>query len=157
MKKKTSLKTVAIIGGVSVAVGTVGYFVVRRMVQKARKNKVSRDLDDVNSKDPRDAYAVNFAQQLRAAFYPSDLDNTWFSWLPDGTDEEACYAVAKAMKSRNVEFSRVAKAYRNLYGDDLVIDLSSELDSTELRTFYGHLGMQVQGLQGNPIQAFALI
>lgn len=155
--KDTSLKTVAVVGAVTLTVGTVGYFLVRRMVQKARSNQSTKDLDDINAKDPRDAYAVSFAQQIRAAFNPADLDNTWFSWLPDGTDEEALYRVAREMRSRNVEFSRVAKAYRNLYQSELVRDLTSELDTTELRTFYGHLGMQVQGLQGNPIQAFALI
>jgi hypothetical protein len=156
-KPKTSLKTVAIIGTVAIGTGAVAYLIAKRIVQKARSNQSTKDLDDIDKKDPRDAYAVSYAQQIRAAFNPADLDNTWMSWIPDGTDEEALYRVAKDMRARNVEFSRVAKAYRNLYQSDLVRDLTSELDTAELRIFYGHLGMQMQGLASKPINAIALI
>ncbi len=144
--KNANLKTAAIIGGVALAVGGAGYLIVRRIVRTAKINNTTRKLDEIDSKDPREALAVGFAQQLYAGFNPYSLDNTWFSWVPDGTDEEALYRVAREMKARNVEFSRVAKAYRNLYQSELIQDLTSELDPGELRMFYQQLGMNISGI-----------
>ena len=144
--KNTNLKNAAIVGGIGLAVAGLGYLVVRKVVLRAKTNKTTRNLDKFQQKDPREALAAAFAQQLSAAFNPWDLNNTWFSWLPDGTDKEACFRIAREMKARNVPFSMVAKAYHNLFQSDLASDLTSELDSADLRTFYGHLGMNVQGL-----------
>ena len=66
-----------------------------------------------------------WAKRLRAAFN----EHTW-GFLPYGTDEEAIKAVFMEMPTQSA-FTQTTKAYMNLYGDDLVSDLKSELEFYE--------------------------
>ncbi len=67
-----------------------------------------------------------WAKRLRAAFN----QHTW-GFLPYGTDEEAIKAVFMELLSQPV-LTEVIKAYKQLYGDDLVTDLRSELTISEM-------------------------
>ncbi len=66
-----------------------------------------------------------WAKRLRAAFNVS----TW-GFLPYGTDEDAIKTVFLETPTQNA-FNETAKAYYQLYGDDLMSDLKSELDIWE--------------------------
>jgi hypothetical protein len=66
-----------------------------------------------------------WAKRLRAAFN----EHTW-GFLPYGTDEEAIKSVFMEIPTQSA-FSETAKAYMNLYGDDLISDLKSELEFYE--------------------------
>jgi hypothetical protein len=66
-----------------------------------------------------------WAKRLRSAFNVS----TW-GILPYGTDEDAIKAVFMEMPTQ-AAFFETAAAYKNLYGDDLMSDLKSELEFYE--------------------------
>lgn len=134
--KQLDWKVWALIG---VAGAVTTYVVVKQVkkgVEQARENKSAYAIDKVNKKDPREAYASSYAQRLYAAFF-----RVGWSWIPDGTDEDAIFLVAQGMKDNKVPFSMVAKAYKNLYAQDLKDDLTSELDSSDLAKFYSILGV----------------
>ncbi len=69
---------------------------------------------------------LSWAKRLRAAFN----QHTW-GFLPYGTDEEAIKAVFMEMPTETA-LTEVAKAYKQLYGDDLISDLTSELTFSEM-------------------------
>jgi len=66
-----------------------------------------------------------WAKRLRSAFN----EHTW-GFLPYGTDEEAIKSVFMEMPSQTA-FNETARAYMNLYGDDLISDLKSEREFYE--------------------------
>ena len=67
----------------------------------------------------------SWAKRLRSAFEVS----TW-GFLPYGTDEDAIKAVFMEMPTQ-AAFFETAKAYNQLYGDDLLSDLKGELEYWE--------------------------
>lgn len=66
-----------------------------------------------------------WAKRLRAAFEVS----TW-GFLPYGTDEDAIKSVFMEMPTQ-AAFWETTKAYKSIYGDDLMNDLKSELEFGE--------------------------
>jgi hypothetical protein len=64
-----------------------------------------------------------WAKRLKAAF-----DITY--WFVPGTDEDAIKAVFMEIPTQ-ADFAKVADAYRNEYGSDLISDLKSELEFWE--------------------------
>lgn len=72
------------------------------------------------------AHYKAWAQRLKAAFEVK----TW-GVIPYGTDEEAVKAVFVEIPTQQA-FKQVAQAYKDVYGDDLIADLKSELGFAEL-------------------------
>jgi hypothetical protein len=71
---------------------------------------------------------VRQAMGLRSAMNPSGI--SWLMWS-DGTNENAISQVASQIQ--DLDF--VATSYRNLYGDDLLKDLQSELSTSQFNAF----------------------
>jgi hypothetical protein len=65
---------------------------------------------------------------LRSAMNPSGV--SWLMWS-DGTNENAISQIASQIQ--DLDF--VATSYRNLYGDDLLKDLQSELSTSQFNAF----------------------
>ncbi len=74
-----------------------------------------------------------WAKRLRSSFNVS----TW-GFLPYGTDEEAIKAVFMEMPTQTA-FFETANAYKNLYGDELMADLKSELEVWEWASMFSIL------------------
>ena len=103
---------------VFVALGVGGYFLLRRVVNKAGANTAESQA----GKDPHIAIAI----EMRNAMNPSG-NSALFN--VDKTDEKGLYRAAAKIK----RIDRVISAYRRLYGgDSLLDDLKSELDNKEL-------------------------
>ncbi|MBS1610429.1 MAG: hypothetical protein JSS70_17070, partial [Bacteroidetes bacterium] len=64
-----------------------------------------------------------WAKRLKAAF-----DITY--WFIPGTDEDAVKAVFMEIPTQ-ADFQKVALVYKNLYGNDLISDIQSELEFWE--------------------------
>ena len=107
--------------GLLVAGGFGLYFIGKRMNEKAKHDNVESNLGT----DPN----AQAAQQLRAAFNPSGQG---FLMWGDGTTTDVVMAVGAKIK----DFGKVATAYNALYKSSLADDLTQELSSTELTTFY---------------------
>lgn len=73
----------------------------------------------------------SWAKRLKAAF---EVTN----WIFPGTDEDAVKAVFLEIPTQ-ADFNKVAAAYRQLYGDDLLRDLKSELTIFEFTEMMGIL------------------
>lgn len=71
---------------------------------------------------------VRQAMGLRSAMNPSGI--SWLMWS-DGTNENAISQIASQIQ--DLDF--VATSYRNLYGDDLLKDLQSELSTSQFNAF----------------------
>lgn len=107
-------------GAVVIGSLTLGYFVGKRIFKKLRERKTSLLAD----KSPE----VRQAMSLRSAMNPSGA--SWLMW-GDGTKEDVIWQVAQQI----TDLDAVALAYRNLYSDELIKNLQSELGSNDFNTF----------------------
>lgn len=107
--------------GVLIAGGSyLGY----RLVRKTLKNWKSRSTTALVDQSPE----VRQAMGLRSAMNPSGV--SWLMWS-DGTNEQAISQIASQIQN----LDSVAAAYRNLYGNELIKDLQSELSTTRFNAF----------------------
>ena len=109
------LRGVVVIGSL-----TLGYFVGKRIFRKLRERKTSLLAD----KSPE----VRQAMSLRSAMNPSGA--SWLMW-GDGTKEDVIWQVAQQI----TDLDAVALAYRNLYSDELIKNLQSELGTDDFNAF----------------------
>jgi hypothetical protein len=107
-------------GAVVIGSLTLGYFVGKRIFRKLRERKTSLLAD----KSPE----VRQAMSLRSAMNPSGA--SWLMW-GDGTKEDVIWQVAQQI----TDLDAVALAYRNLYSNELVKDLQSELGTNDFNAF----------------------
>ena len=118
-------------------VGLLAVLFLRKQFLILRSNAAAGNISGTNGiiKQKAAQYAVLFDNAFRAWG-----DAYWVShWIGDGTDEQACYDIAKQMQANNVTFADVSEAYRLQFRRDLQTDLSSELTSSELTKFFGYL------------------
>ena len=113
--KKTVIKGVAIAGGV-----LLGLHFGRKAYQNWKQRSTTANLDQ--------SPAVRQAMGLRSAMNTSGT--SWLMWS-DGTNEKAIQQIATQITDLN----QVALAYRNLYRDELVADLQSELNTKDFNAF----------------------
>lgn len=117
--------------------GVVYFFVSRKWALEQKIKGIESDMSGSNGAVSQ--MAAMYAVRLDAAFRPSG-DYRWMNdILGDGTDEDGCYAVAREMQINAVPFDMVSKAYNIKFGRDLMTDLASELDSTELQKFFSYI------------------
>lgn len=97
------------------AVTVVG-FGVNKVYRIIRRNLAARKIDDKY---------VQLATRLYMAFSPS---GGWLKWI-DGTN----YQEVKLVMSEVDNVDKLVKAYKALYGNNLLADLASELTPSQLR------------------------
>lgn len=87
---------------------------------------------------------VRQAMGLRSAMNPSGI--SWLMWS-DGTNEDAIAQIAAQIQ----DLDTVARAYRNLYSDDLLKDLQSELSTALFNSFLQTVSNnRINSQSGNP-------
>lgn len=87
---------------------------------------------------------VRQAMGLRSAMNPSGI--SWLMWS-DGTNEDAISQIASQIQ--DLDF--VATSYRNLYGEDLLKDLQSELSTSQFNAFLQAVSNnRINTQSGNP-------
>lgn len=114
-KQQKILRGIVIAGGLY-----LGY----RVTSKAIRNMRSRNTSVLADQSPE----VRQAMGLRSAMNPSGV--SWLMWS-DGTQEDAIAQIA----SQITNLDAVAKAYRNLYGRELMQDLQGELSTDKFNAF----------------------
>ncbi|HXU26795.1 MAG TPA: hypothetical protein VN698_06150 [Bacteroidia bacterium] len=98
----------------SAIIGSGLFFGIRTIVRHVRSNKEQTlSLNDDST--------ANYAKRLKMAF---DNDGFW------GTNVEQVRKVFSELPSKQA-FTAVCKSYKNLYSANLIVDLTSELTSTE--------------------------
>lgn len=107
-------------GAVIIGSLTLGYFVGKRIFEKYRARKTAMLVDQ--------SPEVRQAMSLRSGMNPSGV--AWLMW-GDGTKEDAILQVAQQIQ----DLDAVAIAYRNLYGNELIKDLQSELSAKDFNAF----------------------
>jgi hypothetical protein len=115
-KEINNLKATVIYSSLGLGTATGLFFLARHFVIKSRKN-----IAEKTSLDEGDPSA--FAKQLKMAF---DNDN-YMGW---GTNEEMVFRVFEEIPSKAI-YSKVQKAFFNLYGKNLNSELEDELSSEE--------------------------
>ena len=98
----------------------MGYRVTSKAIKSWRERQTSALADE--------RAEVRQAMGLRSAMNPSGI--SWLMWS-DGTNEDAIAQIASQIQ----DLDTVATAYRNLYSDDLLKDLQSELSTTLFNSF----------------------
>lgn len=110
-----------VIRGLLIAGGLyVGYRITSKAIKSWRERQTSALADE--------RAEVRQAMGLRSAMNPSGI--SWLMWS-DGTNENAISQIASQIQ--DLDF--VATSYRNLYGDDLLKDLQSELSTSQFNAF----------------------
>jgi len=92
------------------------FFIGRTLIRKARST--SEEKKTYEEDNP-----AAYAQKLKMAF---ENDN-YFEW---GTDEEAIRQVLRNVQSKD-EFKKIINSYQKLYARSLMMDLKSELTTSE--------------------------
>ena len=108
----------------------IGGLLLGRYLQKQHEKAVFENTQKKFGENTKEGKAVEYANLLFSAMFPSG-----YTWMPDGTDEKALYAIADKMKKNRLPFSLVSQMYRNLYNRELMKDLQGELSTSELHTF----------------------
>src|SRR6266498_1876042 len=111
-----TLKEKLTYGIVSVVVLGGSFFIGRTLIRKARST--SEEKKTYEEDNP-----AAYAQKLKMAF---ENDN-YFEW---GTDEEAIRQVLRNVQSKD-EFKKIINSYQKLYARSLMMDLKSELTTSE--------------------------
>ena len=110
-----------LVGGVVVGIGGfLLYKLGKKIIADMNKKSTESQADD--------SPEVQQAMAMRSAINPSGV-----SWLKsmDGTNTTAIFDTAKQIK----KLDAVSTAYRNLYSDDLLMDLQSELSTSDYQKF----------------------
>ena len=71
--------------------------------------------------------AIRWAKEIHAA---------WGAWYEGGDDENKVYGVFRSLKDK-VQVSQVARAYQELYGENLVDKLYDKFDESEIKKVLG--------------------
>lgn len=111
----TPVATIALAAGLGLGI----FFGIRLLVNKFKQNHQQQQA--LTEGNP-----AFYATQLKMAF---ENDNA-FGW---GTDEEGVYRALKSIPSASM-MQKVQKAYKDLFGQNLSLDLKSELSTTEYST-----------------------
>lgn len=101
-----------------------GLYLGYRVTSKAIKNRREKTTSALADKSPE----VRQAMGLRSAMNPSGI--SWLMWS-DGTNESAISQIASQIQN----LDSVIVAYRNLYQDELMKDLQSELNTEDFNAF----------------------
>jgi hypothetical protein len=120
------------------AVGAV-YFLMRKFITSARKNRLLSQVGQAS----KDGLAIGYAQRMYTAMISGY--EWWNDLFGDNTDEEALYQVGREMRASQVDFSLVSSKYKVLYNRELIDDLTHELNADEMAKFQAAL---TQGLGG---------
>lgn len=110
-----------LVGGVVVGIGGyLLYKVGKKIIADMKKQSTESEADD--------SPEVQQAMALRSAMNPSGM-----SWLKsvDGTNTTAIFDAAKQIK----KLDDVSAAYKNLYSDDLLMDLQNDLSTSDYQKF----------------------
>jgi hypothetical protein len=126
-----------VIRGLLIAGGLyVGYRITSKAIKSKRERQTSALADE--------RAEVRQAMGLRSAMNPSGI--SWLMWS-DGTNEDAIAQIASQIQ----DLDTVATAYRNLYSDDLLKDLQSELSTTLFNSFLQTVSNnRINTQSGNP-------
>lgn len=129
-------------GGAVLGVGAIAYLAVkgRQLTENLQERSVNRSID---SKDSSKSIAPLLAQQAAAAMNPSGI--SWMRYT-DGTNEETLYKVADAIRAKKASWTEVANSYNAQYHRNLIEDLTDELDSEDLITFWSRAGKTYSGI-----------
>ncbi len=110
-----------LVGGVVVGIGGyLLYKVGKKIIADMKKQSTENQADD--------SPEVQQAMALRSAMNPSGM-----SWLKsvDSTNTTAIFDAAKQIK----KLDDVSAAYKNLYSDDLLMDLQNDLSTSDYQKF----------------------
>lgn len=138
MAANTNWGKVAKWGGVILVV-TVAFFVIRKQVKNFQEKKHTQSTNSVTGEA---GMANILADRARTAMK---------GW---GTNEKTLYDMANLIARGETTFEKVANAYYAKFGRNLADDIRSELNSRDLKKFYGIMGKPVEGLQGLGNAAF---
>jgi hypothetical protein len=111
-----TLKEVVLYGSLSLVVLGGSFFIGRTLIRKARSTSEEKKAYSEDS-------SAYYAQKLKLAF-ENDMP---FGW---GTDEEAVREVLRSVPSKEM-FKGVINSYQKLYSRSLMMDMKSELETTE--------------------------
>lgn len=149
MNKQTGLK---IAGGV---VGLLLVVTVASHIRRRQKDKLAAELLREISKVVKpstegllseNAFDIHYENEVLkkvsgkilvikqevAVKYAERIHSAWGAWYEGGDDENKVYAVFRELKDK-VAVSKVAKAYQNLYGENLIDKLYDKLDDNEIK------------------------
>ena len=134
--QKRAMDTVQIVA-VAGAVVVGGWYLTKKIKEWRKQDFVERHahLPDVQA-----------AMIMRKAMFRVEIGTFPFNFItiPDGTNEAMLNALA--MKVSSVE--NVIKAYRILFDSNLILDVATELNDTELQRFYENLGAKSEYQMG---------
>ncbi len=111
----------------------IAILVIRKQIKKYQERQKVKSTNNIDGKD---GMANVLANRARAAMK---------GW---GTNENTLLDIAKVIARGETTFNAVANAYYTLFERNFSEDLSSELDSKELKEFYSLVGKAVDGLNG---------
>lgn len=107
------------------------YFLLKKLIEDARRNNV---LDDLNNPGSVDGIAANIAAQL----YSGMITQEWMNdTIGDGTNLDVMYEAAKKIYSyrQYLGFSDISRKYKALYQRDLLQDIEGDLNAEEKAKF----------------------
>ena len=116
-----------------ILVATVAFFVIRKQIKNFKEKKHAQNTNIVSGES---GVANILADRARTAM------------KGPGTNEKALYDIANVIARGETTFEKVANAFFAKFGRNLSDDIRSELNSKELKKFYGIMGRPVEGLQG---------
>jgi hypothetical protein len=124
-------------------VGGLAVIIVGRKLYKDYKRRKS-----LNDQSPE----AQIAREFQNAMHPSGLPK----WIPDGTNEEKIFELARKIKESNLQFKDVASNYKNIYKDELMTELQNELDTDELTKFQSLLSTTETGESSENVYIFTI-
>ncbi len=120
--KGDTMKKAGIAIGI-VAIAGVGIWAYSNYSKKQKIQAAS----NTYSSGSKEGLAVQYAGLFRASMYSG--------WFGASEDEKAIYATAIKMHENKVSFKQVADAYRQLYGDELLVKINKLLNPEEQDIF----------------------
>ncbi len=132
-------------GGFILVMAGASYFILRSVVRRIRRNRVTNSFGNESPSGRAAQYAASFYSGIMV----SGLE--WLNdWVGDGTDTELIFSTARQVyEDQGVTLSDCVRQYRSLYnGRDLIIDLQKDLSASDFQKFNSIIN---EGLGSLPI------
>jgi len=138
-------------------VGVGGYFGIKKWKKAADKKKFADGYNQYETKtttsedgtttttqvETQSSQAKKLAVEFYSSFFVSG-----YTWLPDGTDEDAIGLAAQRIFDNKIPFADVVKAYKLQYQRNLHDDLAAEVSVDVMRNFNEILSGKLKIVKG---------